>query len=118
MSSGSQRINDSNVCSTQTINDSNIRLTQEYGPANGSNIPYGLVNGDKIITKDAVESTMKACEERDMKMWQLQEHKLRLLETLVVDGDSIEEHAAKIITSCLNKKKNGAALEDHELHLL
>ena len=40
LSSGSQTINDSNVCSIQIINDSNVRLTQECGPANGSNIPY------------------------------------------------------------------------------
>ena len=103
VSSGSQTINGSNVFPTETIIDSNV-ITQEYGPANGSNIPYGLVDGNKIITKDAVESIMKAFEERDMKTCPLEEHELRLLEMLVVDGDSIQEHAAKILTSCLNKK--------------
>ena len=107
-SSDSQTINDSNVYSTETLINSNVSTTQPYSP----------VNENHIITKDAVDDIMKALEERDMKICPLQEHELRLLETLVVDGDTITQPVAKIIGTCLNKKKNGAALEDHERRLL
>ena len=83
-SSCSQTINDSNVYSIETLIDSNVCTTQPYSP----------VDENHIIKKDAVDDIMKALEERNMKTWPRQEHELRLLETLVVDGDTIEQPAS------------------------
>ena len=78
-----------------------------------------LFDGKLVLRKEATEQIINTLLGRDMGEHPLEDHELELLQILVVDGGMINKNVTKkILEPCLKGKKDGAALEEHELRLL